>query len=185
MLSQIKKRKVFIISSVALVIFMMAIFLMSRGDNPPENKLDNVLSDKINLQIQEINNTDVGDSGLTWEIKAVTGKFMKNENLAIFDKVAVKVITKDGKTFVMTGNTGQINTETKNIEISGDVSVVSDKGDHLTTDILKYSDSEQRVYTDSPVKLENPRMQVQGKGMTLSLKDQNVTLLSKIKARIN
>jgi len=163
---------------------MTAIFLISQRGNPPENKLVNVLSDKIDLQIQDINYTDVGDSGLTWEIKAVTGKFMKNENLAIFDKVAVKVITKDGKTFVMTGNTGQINTETKNIEISGDVSVVSDKGDHLTTDILKYLDAEQRVFTDSPVKLENSRMQVQGTGMTLSIKDQNVTLLSKVKARI-
>jgi rhodanese-related sulfurtransferase len=62
--------------------------------------------------------------------------------------------------------------------------IISDKEDRLTTDFLKYSGSEQRIYTEGAVKMENARMQVRGVGMSLSLADKDVTLLSRVRANI-
>jgi LPS export ABC transporter protein LptC len=70
------------------------------------------------------------------------------------------------------------------MEVFGNVEIISEKGDRLTTDILRYSGREQRIYTDSAVKLENPRMQVKGVGLSISLVDKDVALLSKVKADI-
>jgi LPS export ABC transporter protein LptC len=180
-----KNKKAIIIGSVVFLVLAAVVFLILRAEYSSEDNRIKILSDNIDLQVRDVLYTDVADTGLKWEIIADTAKYMKSENLAVFDNLKIKVITQDGKTFVMTGKSGRMNTETKNIEISGNVTIVSDQGDRLTTDILKYSGSEKRIYTDSPVVMENARMQVRGTGMTLSLNDQGVSLLSKVKARIH
>jgi len=180
-----KNKKAIIIGSVVFLVLAAVVFLILRAEYSSEDNRIKILSDNVDLQVRDVLYTDVADTGLKWEIIADTAKYMKNENLAVFDNLKIKVIMQDGKTFVMTGKSGRMNTETKNIEISGNVTIVSDRGDRLTTDILKYSGSEKRFYTDSPVVMENARMQVRGTGMTLSLNDQGVSLLSKVKARIH
>lgn len=169
---------------IITVISAAVIIMVIEKRNSTRSPLLKVMTDNVDLQVKDVNYTDVGDSGLKWEIKASSAKYIKNENLAIFDHVRIKLITQDGKSFVMTGEKGTLKTDTKDMELSGNVEVVSDKGDHLNTDNLKYSGSEQRIYTEAPVKMENDRMQVKGVGMTLSLNDKDVSLLSKVKANI-
>jgi LPS export ABC transporter protein LptC len=179
-----KKRIVVITGVIILVISVAAIVLVMENRKSPPIPLLNIMSDKVDLQVKNINYTDVGDSGLKWEIKADSAKYIKSENLAMFDRVRVKLLMSDGKTIVMTGDKGTLNTNTKDMEITGNVEVVSDRGDRLTTDILKYSGSERRIYSEVAVTMENARMQVRGMGMSLSLEDKNFALLSKVRANI-
>lgn len=181
----LKNKKAVIIGSTVFLALAAFVLLALRAEYSSEDNRIKILSENVDLRVKDVLYTDVGDSGIKWEIMADTAKYMKNENLAVFDNVRIKVVMPDGKTFAMTGKSGRMNTETKNMEISGNVAIISDSGDRLTTDILKYSGSEKRFFTDSPVFMENRRMQVRGTGMTLSLNDQDVSLLSKVKARIN
>ena len=161
-----------------------AVIFLVESSRSSKKQLLNILSDKVDLQVKNVLYTDVGVSGVKWEIKADSAKYVKNDNLILFDRIGVWLVTSDGRTFIMTGDKGKSNTETKDIEISGNVEIISEKGDRLTTDILRYSGAEQRIYTDSAVKLENPRMQVRGVGLSISLADKDVSLLSKVKANI-
>ena len=179
-----KKRIVVVTGVIILVISLAAIVLVMESRKSSPSPLLNIMSDKVDLQVKNINYTDVGDSGLKWEIKADSAKYIKSENLAMFDRVRVKLLMSDGKTIVMTGNKGTLNTNTKDMEITGNVEVVSDRGDRLTTDILKYSGSERRIYSEVAVAMENARMQVRGMGMSLSLEDKDFALLSKVRANI-
>jgi len=179
-----KKRIVVITGVIILVISVAAIVLVMESRKSSPIPLLNIMSDKVDLQVKNINYTDVGDSGLKWEIKADSAKYIKSENLAMFDRVRVKLLMSDGKTIVMTGDKGTLNTNTKDMEITGNVEVVSDRGDRLTTDILKYSGSERRIYSEVAVTMENARMQVRGMGMSLSLEDKDLSLLSRVRANI-
>jgi LPS export ABC transporter protein LptC len=179
-----KKSNVVIIILIVSIIGAAAVMLFVEGRKSSKNQVLNILSDKVDLQVKNVLYTDVGASGMKWEIKADSAKYVKNENLVLFDRIRVKLVMSDGRTLVMTGDKGKSNTETKDIEISGNVEIISEKGDRLTTDMLRYSSSEQRIYTDSAVKLENPRMQVRGVGLSISLVDKDVALLSKVKADI-
>jgi LPS export ABC transporter protein LptC len=179
------KKKVVVIAVVIItIISAAAIIMVMENRNSSRSPLLKIMTDNVDLQVKNVNYTDVGDSGLKWEIKADSAKYIKHENLAIFDNVRIKLIMADGKSIVMTGEKGTLKTDTKDMEISGNVEVISGKGDHLNTDILKYSGSEQRIYTDSAVKMENDRMQVRGVGMSFSLNDKDVALLSRVKADI-
>ena len=179
-----RKSKVAVIIIIVVIIGAAAvIFLVERGRSS-KNQFLNILADKVDLQVKNVLYTDVGASGMKWEIKADSAKYVKNENLVLFDRIRVKLVLPDGRTLVMTGDKGKSNTETKDMEVSGNVEIITEKGDRLTTDILKYSGSQQRIYTDSAVKLENSRMQVKGVGLSFSLEDKDLALLSKVKASI-
>jgi Protein of unknown function (DUF1239). len=180
-----RKSKVVVIIMIVVIIGAAAVIFFVESTKSSKNQFLNILSDKVDLQVKNVHYTDVGASGMKWEIKADSAKYVKNENLVLFDRIRVKLVMSDGRTLVMTGDKGKSNTETKDMEVSGNVEIITEKGDRLTTDILKYSGSEQRIYTDSAVKLENSRMQVKGVGLSFSLEDKDIALLSKVKANIN
>jgi LPS export ABC transporter protein LptC len=181
---KLKKRTFIITIAIAIVVSAVAVLLVMKNNNASQSKLLKIVSDNVDLQVKNLNYTDVGDSGLKWEVKADSANYVRSENIAILDKIRVKLVMSDGKILIMNGDKGKLHTDTKDMEISGNVEVISDKGDRLTTDLLKYSGSEQRIYTEGAVKMENTRMQVRGVGMSLSLADKDVTLLSKVRANI-
>jgi len=179
-----RKSNVVIVILIATIVTAAAGILFFERSKSSKNQLLNIISDKVDLQIKNVHYTDVGASGMKWEINADSAKYVKNENLVFFNRIRVKLVMSDGRTLVMTGDKGKSNTETKDMEVSGNVGITSDKGDRFTTDILRYSGAEQRIYTDSAVKMENSRMQVKGVGMSFLLEDKDVALLSKVKADI-
>ena len=181
---KLKKRTFIITIAIAIVVSAVAVLLVMKNNNASQSKLLKIVSDNVDLQVKNLNYTDVGDSGLKWEVKADSANYVRSENIAILDKIRVKLVMSDGKILIMNGDKGKLHTDTKDMEISGNVEVISDKGDRLTTDLLKYSGSEQRIYTEGAVKMENTRMQVRGVGMSLSLADKDVTLLSRVRANI-
>jgi LPS export ABC transporter protein LptC len=178
-----KKRNVIIIGVAALIAGVITVALILEGMNSTENQGIKILSDNVDLRVRDVIYSDVGDSGLKWEIRADTARYLKNERIALFDKVTIKVILKDGNAYVMTGTNGRVNLDSKDMEIEGNVKIGSDFGDNLTTDILKYSGAEMKFHTNSPVVMKNRRMEVKGTGLSISLKDETLSLLSKVRAR--
>jgi LPS export ABC transporter protein LptC len=178
------KRIIIITMVIAIVVSVAAVIMIMDSRESSQGPPLMIMSDNVDLQVKNINYTDVGDSGLKWEIKAYSAKYLKSENLAMFDQVRVKLVMEDGRVIIMTGDKAKLRTDTKDMEISGNVKIVSDKGDNLTTDILKYSGSERRLYTEAAVTMENDRMQVRGVGMNISLENKDVALLSRVKAHV-
>jgi LPS export ABC transporter protein LptC len=151
--------------------------------NEPEKTVLKIMSDKVDLQVRNVRFTEVGDSGMKWEITAETARYEKKENMAYFDKLSVRLLTKDGETFIMTGKSGKYNTASQDMEIEGNVVIISDKGDRFTTERLRYRSAEKLIETDLPVVMENRVVRVGGKGMILSIEEKKVTLLSEIVGR--
>ena len=143
------------------------------------------MPDHVDLRIKDFIYTEVGEAGSKWEVRAQTAQYNKKQNLALFDHVQIKLTTAEKKVYVMTGDKGQMLTDKKDIEIKGNVIIVSDSGDRFTTDYLKYSDVEKKFYTDAPVIMENKRMKIKGVGLTLFMNTGELNLSSSVKAKIN
>jgi hypothetical protein len=103
----VKNKKAVIIGSVFFIVLAAVILLVLRTEYSSEDNRIKILSENVDLQVRDVLYTDVGDSGMKWEIMADTAKYMKNENLAVFDNVRIKVVMPDGKTFAMTGKSGR------------------------------------------------------------------------------
>jgi LPS export ABC transporter protein LptC len=176
------KRKTVIIVSILTVVLSVAAIIAIGLLRSPEKALLKIMSDRVDLQVKNVHYTEVGDSGMTWEIRADTARYQKKENLAFFDQVTVRLVMKDGRVFVMKGDQGRFNTQSRDMEIEGNVGIVSENGDRFATDRLMYRNAEKRVETDRPVVMENGSVRISGVGMIFSLDEKKVTLLSKVRA---
>ena len=179
-------KKTIIISSIVVVliaILITAVAIIKIKVNKPGNLLK-ALPD-VDLKIKGFNYTEVGEANAKWEVKADTATYNKKQNLAVFDRVQIKLTTSDGKVFIMKGDKGLMFTDTKNIEIKDNVVIISDAGDRFSTDHLSYNDAEKKFYTDAPVTMENKRMKITGVGLTLFMNNGELNLSSLVKAKIN
>jgi len=178
------KKRTIIIAILIFVMIIATLFVFGVKKNKKEVVLK-ILSEKADLYVRDFHYTEVGDPESTWEINADSAKYVKKENLVFLENVWVKLITSGGRTFLMTGEEGRLNTKIKDISVKGNVVILSDNRDRITTDYLNYSDSDKRVYTDSRVRMTNPSMELEGVGLSISLKTKKLTLLSEVNALIN
>ena len=179
-------KKTIIISSIVVVliaILITAVAIIKIKVNKPGNLLK-ALPD-VDLKIKGFVYTEVGEANVKWEVTAETATYSKKQNLAVFDRVQIKLTTSDGKVFIMKGDKGLMFTDTKNIEIKDNVVIISDAGDKFSTDHLSYNDAEKKFYTDAPVTMENKRMKITGVGLTLFMNTGELNLSSLVKAKIN
>lgn len=179
---------------IALIVFVLiailitAIAIIKIKVNKPMNLLK-ALPD-VDLQIKGFAFTEVGEANAKWEVKADIATYDKKQNVAVLDRVQIKLTTSDSKVFVMSADKGQMftdknNIEIKNIEIKGNVVIISDAGDRFSTDHLNYNDAEKKFYTDAPVTMENKRMKITGQGMTIFMNKGELNIPSMVKAKIN
>jgi LPS export ABC transporter protein LptC len=180
-------RKKVIISSIAvvsLVVLVAFVVILKVNANKPKNLLK-ALQNSVDLQIKGFVYTEVGEANAKWEVKADTATYDKKQNLAVLELVQIRLTTSDGKVYEMKADKGQMLTKEKNIEIKGNVVITSDNGDRFSTDHLSYKDSEKKFYTDAPVTMENKRMKITGKGLTLFMNKEELNIPSMVKAKIN
>jgi LPS export ABC transporter protein LptC len=181
LMMKIKRRTVLIAAILTVALFAAAILAIGLRKSP-EKTLLKIMSDRVDLQVKNVHFTEVGSSGMTLEIRADTARYQKKENLALFDQLSVRLVTKDGRVFMMNGDTGRFNTQSRDMEIEGNVGIVSENGDRFTTDRLLYRDAAKQIETDRPVIMENRSIRISGVGMIFSLDGKKVTLLSQVRA---
>jgi len=180
-----KKTKTISILLIIFVVITAAVLVIKNNIYDKPKNIIKILPDNVDLQIKDFIYTEVGEANSKWEVKADSAKYVKKENLALFDRVKIKLTTSEGKVFIMTGDKGQMLTDKKDIQIKGNVIIVSDKGDRFSTDYLNFSDAEKKFYTDAPVTIENKKMKIKGKGLTLYINTGELNLSSLVKAKIN
>lgn len=177
-----RKRTVLILAILAAVLSLSVFLAIRMIGKSPEKALLKILSDKVDLEVRNVRFSEVGDSGMNWEIIADTARYQKKENLAIFERMKVRLVMSGGETYVMTGDRGLFHTASRDMEIEGNVVIVSENGNRLLTDRLRYRNAEKRIESDRPVVMENRTVRISGVGMIFSLEQKKVSLLSQVRA---
>lgn len=180
-----KKNKAITITIIILILFATVIFAVVRGIGEKKANILKILPNEADVRISDFVFTEVGQDDIRWEVKAKSAQYQKKQNLALFDQVQIKLTTKEGKVFIMTGDKGEMLTDKKDVEIKGHVVITSDTGDKFSTDYLRYSDVQKKIYTDAPVVMEGNRMKIQGVGLSIFMNKGELILSSGVKAKIN
>lgn len=176
------KKRVLLFSGAFLVLAAAGAWWFIKNREAVPKQALQIMAENVDLQVQNITYTDVGSSGEKWEVKADSARYMREEKIALFDRVKIRLILADGQTFNLTGDQGRLKTDLKDMDITGNVVILSDRGDRFTTDRLQYVHGEKKIYTRSPVTMENDRMKIRGVGLTLRLDSRDLKLSSRVEA---
>jgi LPS export ABC transporter protein LptC len=168
-----------------LVIFALALvvsgYAVSRIFPNTENTfVSKPIDPKNDMRIEKISYSSPGAH--PWELEAATV-----EGSAALDKVRLiqpRVVYhggRGGKIF-LTADTGNLDKQSNNVFAKGNVTIRSENFVFTTGD-MNYSQDKKTAETDSPVALEGVDFRLEGKGMKMSVQDEEIVIEQDVKAR--
>jgi LPS export ABC transporter protein LptC len=143
------------------------------GDRNPPAKADAA----ADLKLDRVHYTETREGTKEWELEAASAVFYREENSMILKKVRATFYGKNEEIYMLVGEKGRYNTETKVIEVYDGVEINSNLGYRLRTQSLRYESDQKELTTSDPVELRGPDMEVEGVGMVVDLKRQHLTIL--------
>jgi LPS export ABC transporter protein LptC len=138
------------------------------GDPPVPAKTDIAAE----LKLDRVHYTETREGMKEWELEATSAVYYREQNLLALEKVRATFYGKNQETYMLVGEKGRYNTETKVIEVYDGVEVDCSLGYQLRTQGLRYQADQRELSTSDPVEMKGPDMQVEGVGMVVELNRQ-------------
>lgn len=132
----------------------------------------------IDLSLEEISYTETRDGIPRWTLVADSAAHSVGEGRTRIANVRMTFHDVDEQGDVtLTAREGTLRTETREVEVEGDVIVRSPQGYTFFTDRLEYRESDRRIRTEDPVRIVSETMELTGRGMLLDVEDRTFVLL--------
>jgi LPS export ABC transporter protein LptC len=150
------------------------------GEGEDLAKIPHVEAD---MRLEKIRLVEDKQGKKTWELDAKAVQQYQGENIILLEDVKVTFYTKEGRSFVLSGNQGKVYQDSKNVELAGDVRLTSSDGYRLKTHSVSYHHANKEVTTSDPVEIEGKEIQVVGTGMRVDMEAEIIKILSQAKTR--
>ncbi|OGP49068.1 MAG: LPS export ABC transporter periplasmic protein LptC [Deltaproteobacteria bacterium RBG_13_43_22] len=178
-----KLKNVLIIGILCVIAFWVGLYAFRTQKPPtPPPTVSTGGGTPGHVGLQEINFVQVKDGVRLWELKAEEVEYQQPKNLVSFKKVALTYFPKGEKPISLVGNLGQLDTQTKNVTIEGEVIISTPEGYELKVPSLYYNNDKREVSSEEVFTFKGPDISLDGQGMAMNLDSQKVWV--KKKARV-
>jgi lipopolysaccharide export system protein LptC len=157
--------------------------LRERGSSEKKTEVPKVTEEAANMRMETIQLVEDKDGRRTWELEAKSVHQYEEQNVMALEDVKFTFYAKEGKSFVVTGNTGKFHQDSKNMELVGDVVMVSNDGYRLKTHSVAYDHSQRKVVSSDPVEIEGDQFQLKGQGMLVDMEAKTFKILNQVKTQ--
>jgi LPS export ABC transporter protein LptC len=157
-------------------------FMTWRTLAPPQEKIETAkeLATSADLKLDRVRYTETREGVKEWELEAICAQYFKEESTVFFDKVKATFFGKDGERYVLVGEKGKFNTQTKAIEVFNGVTLSSSDGYQMRTRSLKYQAEKRELSTSDAVEITGPQLRVEGIGLIVELDRQQMKVLRQV-----
>ena len=100
-----------------------------------------------------------------WELWADSARVYRQKGLTILENLKLQFYPKEGEPAHVTAQKGTMQNKSRNIRISGNVTIVASNGISMKTDSLYFRPKEKRIDSDSRVFMEGDRFRLVGTGL--------------------
>ena len=178
------------LSIILLIVILLAIgtvvtvFIGYRQvSNAPELLLSSI-KDGANLSLGKIRQTATRDGKKEWSLEAGSAHYIENENKAVLKDLFITYYLKDNKEVYLNADQGILNTETNDIEFSGNV-VVRNEEYKLKTEKLDYQHERRFISSEVPVHILGDDADVTANSLTYDLNANKIVLTGNVVATIS
>ncbi|MEW6187600.1 MAG: LPS export ABC transporter periplasmic protein LptC [Thermodesulfobacteriota bacterium] len=182
-LINIKQAKsILVIGILAVVAFWLGLYAFRTQKPPaPSPQPTTTGSTPGNVGLQEINFVQSRDGAKLWELKAEAVEYQEPSHTVSFKKVTLVYFPKGEQPIKLVGNLGNMDTQSKNILIEGEVVVSNPEGYEVKVPSLYYRDDLREISTEGVFNFRSPIMELDGLGMSMNLDSQKVWVKKKVR----
>ena len=182
-----RKLKFLVLISILLIAgFMLThIWLSFRGRELSGNgeALPKISTEGADMRLERIRFVEDKHGQKTWELEAKLIQQYQDQNIIALEDVKVTFYTKEGRSFIISGNRAKVYQDSKNIELVGDVMLTSSDGYRMKTQSISYHHLEKQATTSDSVAIEGNEIQLTGKGMLVDMEAKTMKVLHQVKTR--
>jgi len=153
-----------------------------KGSGEAEN-LAKIPHSEADMRLEKIRFVEDRHGKKTWELDAKAIQQYQGQNIILLEDVKVTFYSKDGRSFILSGNKGKVYQDSRNMELVGDVVLTSSDGYRLNTHSISYQHANKKVSTSDPVEIEGKEIKVVGTGMRVDMEARIIKILSQAKTR--
>jgi LPS export ABC transporter protein LptC len=171
-----------IFAAVLAFVVGVALFMVLRDRGPRAEQPDLAVS-AADYRIKEVRLREESRSGTRWQLDAEQAEVFESAGRTSLRKVVITVEDK-GRTWTVTGDEGDLVQAEKDVELRGNVVVVSSDGLRLETSRLRWDGRAERAWTDASVTLHQPGAVVTGRGLDARISDQTLAVTGRVRATL-
>ena len=152
-LKKTKKLSIFLLIVILLAVGMIvSVFIGYRQvSNAPELLLSSI-KEGANLSLGKIRQTATRDGKKEWSLEADSANYMEAENKVDLKNLSVIYFLKDNREVYLEADRGILQTETNDIEFSGNV-VIRNEGYQMKTEHLNYEHGQRIIICDQSIRI--------------------------------
>jgi len=180
-----KRLKLVLLLVILLTVgIILAIFFHYRRTPTIEDTRDISVEEGTNITIGRVHQTATRDGFTEWNLDAASAKYMDSEKKALLKDISVTFFVKDGTPVYLTANEGILQTETKNIEVFGNVVVKNEKY-RMETERLEYQHEKRLLFTKVPVKITAEDFDLTSDSLSVDLNQQKAWFKGHVRGTVN
>jgi len=182
---KIKKFSIILLIIILLTVgTVVAVFIGYRKvSNAPEMLLSSI-KDGANLSLGKIRQTATRDGKKEWSLEAGSAHYMENEKKAVLKDLFITYFLEDDREVYLNADQGILNTDTNDIEFSGNV-VIRNEEYRLTTEKLNYEHKRRFISTEDPVNISGDAAELSADSATYDLETNKIVLTGNVAAAVS
>lgn len=146
-----KKLKILILAAaVAILGVLVAVYVGFRQLASNPEKLIATIAEDAKLSLGKIQQTATRDGKTEWRLDAASARYLEDENQVRLNDLTVTFYMESGQEVQLSANEGLLNTESNDIQVSGDVKV-QNEAYTLDTTTLQYRHEQRIIFSNAPV----------------------------------
>jgi LPS export ABC transporter protein LptC len=171
-----KKLKMILLATIVIALgSVIAVYIQFRSvANVAEPLVDSEEPDAT-LSVNKIQQTATRDGKKEWSLEASSGHYLDETQQLLLKDVKVTFFLKDKSEIILIADQGTLNTDTSNIEVSGNV-VLKNNEYKLLTEILSYVHDQRVLYSKAPVRISGTSAELAAESLTFDLDAKRLTL---------
>ena len=181
-----RKAPLIILTLVVVFLSVVVGVLVHRARAPRTLKAEPTATN-ADYRLKQVRLQEQSRDGSRWQLDAEHSETFEDQSKTTMRKVIIKVDqrSKNGQTsrsWTVTGDEGDFNQHTKDVELRGNVVLVSSDGLRLETERLRWQAETQRVWTDAPVVIYRSGAVVRGTGFESRVTEEISNIRGRVRA---
>jgi len=143
---------------------------------------EEVVSSAADQQIREIHiQEDAKGGGYRWSLDAERADSFPGTGKTLLRKVTIGV-EEPGRRWKVTSDEGDLVQDTRDVELRGNVVLVSSEGMRVETTVLRWANAEGRAWTEQPVTIYRSGGVVKGSGLEARPSEETTLIHGRVTA---
>jgi LPS export ABC transporter protein LptC len=177
----------FIILTLVVVFLSVVVGVLVHRARIPRKLPMEPAATNADYRLKQVHLQEQGRDGSRWQLDAEYSETFEEQNKTTMRKVTIKVDQpakgdQTPRSWTVTGDEGDLNQDTKNVELRGNVVLISSDGLRLETDRLRWDAEGQRAWTEDPVVIYRAGAVVRGTGFESRVAEEVTSIKGRVRA---